>query len=69
MNATQNKFVQKILNGIPALLGAMKSGNYKSELILGRRRIGERIIILKLVAEVDPNPSDPGIHGSGNPRD
>ena len=64
MNQSQNKFIQKILNAIPMVLRSVEK-TYKSEVILGRRRIGGRVVVLKLVAEVDQNVSDPSAHGSG----
>jgi hypothetical protein len=48
----QLRFLEQIALRIPVLIGAIGQGNLKSEYTLGVRRIGSRLVRLKMVAEV-----------------
>lgn len=58
MNNEQQLFLEKLALRIPRLFEVIKQGNIKSEYIIGIRRIGQRQVRLKMVAEV----VDPGIN-------
>ncbi len=48
----QQKFLEQLAARIPRLFEAIRSGNVKSEYIIGVKCIGHRHVRLKLVAEV-----------------
>ena len=58
MNIEQQAFLEKLASRIPCLFDVIRQGNIKSEYIIGIRRIGQRQVRLKMVAEV----VDPGIN-------
>ncbi len=58
MNIEQQAFLEKLALRIPRLFDVIRQGNIKSEYIIGIRRIGQRHVRLKIVAEV----VDPGIN-------
>jgi len=65
MNDEQRVFLKKLAERIPRLFEVIKQGNIKSEYIVGIRRIGERHVRLKLVAEVvDPGANPLASHGT-----
>jgi len=64
MNNQQQAFLEKLAQRIPRLFEVISQGNEKSEYIVGIRRIGQRQVRLKLVAEiVDPGGSPLASHG------
>lgn len=52
MNIEQQAFLDKLASRIPKLFEVIRQGNIKSEYIIGIRRIGQRHVRLKMVAEV-----------------
>lgn len=52
MNNEQQAFLEKLSSRIPRLFEVIRQGNIKSEYIIGIRRIGQRQVRLKMVAEV-----------------
>ena len=65
MNDAQYEFFEQLALRIPRLFEAISLGNIKSEYIIGLRRIGQRDVRLKLVAEVvDPGPNPLESHGT-----
>jgi len=52
MNDEQQAFLEKLSSRIPRLFEVIRQGNIKSEYIIGVRRIGQRHVRLKMVAEV-----------------
>jgi hypothetical protein len=52
MNNEQQAFLEKLSSRIPKLFEVIRQGNIKSEYIIGIRRIGQRQVRLKMVAEV-----------------
>ncbi|MFT5046276.1 MAG: hypothetical protein ACI8UP_003255 [Porticoccaceae bacterium] len=52
MNNEQQAFLEKLASRIPQLFEVIRQGNIKSEYIIGIRRIGQRHVRLKIVAEV-----------------
>lgn len=52
MNNEQQDFLEKLASRIPRLFEVIRQGNIKSEFIIGIRRIGQRNVRLKIVAEV-----------------
>ncbi|MFK8083263.1 MAG: hypothetical protein AB8B97_23540 [Granulosicoccus sp.] len=65
VNEEQQKFLEQLAQRIPRLFDAIRAGNVKSEYIVGVRRIGQRHIRLKLVAEVvDPGANPLRTHGA-----
>ena len=52
MNNEQQAFLEKLSSRIPRLFEVIRQGNIKSEYIIGVRRIGQRHVRLKMVAEV-----------------
>ena len=65
MNDAQHEFLEQLALRIPKLFEAISLGNIKSEYIIGLRRIGQRDVRLKLVAEVvDPGPNPMASHGT-----
>lgn len=65
MNDEQYEFLKQLALRIPRLFDAIDQGNIKSEYIIGLRRIGQRDVRLKLVAEVvDPGPNPLKSHGT-----
>lgn len=52
MNNEQQDFLEKLASRIPRLFEVIRQGNIKSEYIIGIRRIGQRNVRLKIVAEV-----------------
>lgn len=52
MNTEQHAFLEKLALRIPHLFEVIRQGNIKSEFIIGIRRIGQRQVRLKIVAEV-----------------
>jgi hypothetical protein len=52
MNNEQQAFLEKLSSRIPRLFEVIRQGNIKSEFIIGIRRIGQRQVRLKMVAEV-----------------
>jgi len=68
MNDAQYEFLEQLALRIPKLFEAIGLGNIKSEYIIGVRRIGQRDVRLKLVAEVvDPGPNPLASHGTRQP--
>lgn len=60
----QQNFLEQLALRIPLLFEAIRSGNIKSEYIVGLRRIDDRHVRLKLVAEVvDPGVNPLKTHG------
>ncbi|MFK7854107.1 MAG: hypothetical protein AB8B79_08345 [Granulosicoccus sp.] len=69
MNDDQYEFLKQLALRIPRLFEAIDQGNIKSEYIIGLRRIGQRDVRLKLVAEVvDPGPNPLKSHGTRAPQ-
>lgn len=65
MNDAQYEFLEQLALRIPKLFEAISLGNIKSEYIIGLRRIDQRYVRLKLVAEViDPGPNPLESHGT-----
>lgn len=65
INEEQQKFLEQLAARIPRLFDAIRAGNIKSEYIVGVRRIGQRHVRLKLVAEVvDPGANPLKTHGT-----
>jgi len=65
MNNEQRVFLEKLAERIPRLFEVIRQGNIKSEYIVGIRRIGERHVRLKMVAEVvDPGANPLASHGT-----
>jgi len=65
VNEEQQRFLEQLAERIPRLFDAIREGNIKSEYIVGVRRIGERHVRLKLVAEVvDPGVNPLRTHGT-----
>lgn len=65
VNEEQQKFLEQLAKRIPRLFDAIRAGNIKSEYIVGIRRIGQRHVRLKLVAEVvDPGANPLRTHGT-----
>jgi len=70
MNDDQYEFLKQLALRIPRLFDAIDQGNIKSEYIIGLRRIGQRDVRLKLVAEVvDPGPNPLKSHGTQTLQD
>ena len=64
VNDEQQKFLEQLALRIPRLFEAIRAGNIKSEYIMGVRRIGRRLVRLKMVAEVvDPGANPLKTHG------
>jgi len=55
----QQRFLEQLAGRIPRLFDAIRAGNIKSEYIVGVRRIGQRQVRLKLVAEVVDSGANP----------
>lgn len=65
VNEEQQRFLEQLAERIPRLFDAISMGNIKSEYIVGVRRIGQRHVRLKLVAEVvDPGVNPLRTHGT-----
>jgi len=65
MNDEQQAFLERLALRIPRLFEVIRQGNIKSEYIVGIRRIGERHVRLKIVAEVvDPGANPLASHGT-----
>ncbi len=64
MNIDQQAFLEKLALRIPRLFDVIRQGNAKSEYIIGIRRINNRDVRLKIVAEVvDPGSKPLASHG------
>ena len=65
MNDEQQVFLERLALRIPRLFEVIRQGNIKSEYIIGIRRIGQRQVRLKMVAEVvDPGANPLASHGT-----
>ena len=68
MNNEQQDFLSKLALRIPQLFEVIRQGNVKSEYIIGIRRIGQRQVRLKMVAEVvDPGANPLASHSTMSP--
>ena len=68
VNKEQQQFLERLAACIPRLFDAIRAGNVKSEFYIGLRRVDDRQVQLKMVAEVlDPGENPLKTHGMQAP--